>query len=183
MVHDCAVIIRKAKSVASAAVGNRRWLRGYLEELGPAFAGKRVLEIGSGKPVDGAYPYSMVELFPTAGEFVMSDIEANFGHSVVDLTNVQFRDEFDLLLCISVLEHIPDVRSAVDGIHTLLKPGGTAFVAVPFAYPLHDEPHDYWRFTEHGLRNLFEGFDNVRVGHRGLRKLPTGLLLTATSAD
>ncbi len=171
--------LRSVKSAASEVVGNRRWLRRQLRDVAPDHSGSRVLEIGSGKPVDGNYPYSMRDLFDTAGEFVMSDIDPSFGHGVVDLTDVDEQHDFDLVLCISVLEHIPDVAAAVDGLRRVLRPGGSAFVAVPFAYPLHDEPADFWRLSEHALRMLFSEFTNVSISHRGWRRLPTGLALRA----
>lgn len=36
-------------------------------------------------------------------------------------------------------------------------------------YPLHDEPHDYRRFTEHALRRLLKAFKEVRIEHKGPR--------------
>ena len=47
---------------------------------------------------------------------------------VGDILTLQYRDEFDLLLCIRVLPHIPSValrQQAVDNLYKALKPGGT----------------------------------------------------------
>jgi SAM-dependent methyltransferase len=38
----------------------------------------------------------------------------------------------------------------------VLRPGGSLVLTSPFTWHLHDEPHDYWRFTEFGLRLLLE---------------------------
>ena len=35
----------------------------------------------------------------------------------------------------------------------LLKPGGHLVLSVPFLYPVHESPHDYWRLTPHGLES------------------------------
>src|SRR5690554_3427244 len=118
----------------------------------------RVLEIGSGKPVNGKYPYSAADLFDC--EVVRSDIDPVFGHPVVDVMSDDLSG-FDAILCANVLEHVPDPQAAVDNMRKGLPDGGRVFAVVPFAYPLHDEPGDYWRFTEHALRRLFDGFSRV----------------------
>ena len=34
----------------------------------------------------------------------------------------------------------------------VLKPGGHAWLSIPFVYPIHNEPYDFQRYTEYGLR-------------------------------
>ena len=52
--------------------------------------------------------------------------------------------------------------------------------AVPHIYPYHDEPIDFWRFTEHSLRMLFRDFSSVEIRHKGIRRFPKALLVVAT---
>ena len=37
----------------------------------------------------------------------------------------------------------------------MLKPGGHIVLTVPFAWELHEEPYDFFRFTPHALKELF----------------------------
>src|SRR5690606_14411887 len=131
--------------------------------------GSRVLEFGSGKPVGRRYAYSAARFFPHCN-VTTSDIMAEYGHAVVDITNPPFEAEFDCALAASVIEHVSDPQAAVAGIHRVLRPGGIAGIAVPFFYPLHDEPHDYWRFTEHALRMRLADCSEVRIDCWGPRK-------------
>jgi 2-polyprenyl-3-methyl-5-hydroxy-6-metoxy-1,4-benzoquinol methylase len=114
------------------------------------------------------------------GEFVQSDVNPEFGHLVVDVTDIQLDSEFDVVLCNYVLEHIYDVTSAVAGLRRAVKPGGRVIAAVPHIYPYHDEPIDFWRFTEHSLRMLFREFSSVEIRHKGIRRFPKALLVIAT---
>jgi hypothetical protein len=50
---------------------------------------------------------------------------------------------------------------------------------VPHLYPYHDEPGDFWRFTEHSLRRLLEPFESVEIRSRGPRRLPQALIAFA----
>lgn len=58
----------------------------------------------------------------------------------------------DGVVCLEVIEHVPDPARAIEEIARVLKPGGTAWVSMPFLYPLHNEPFDFQRYTEFGLR-------------------------------
>ncbi|NDJ76694.1 MAG: methyltransferase domain-containing protein, partial [Chloroflexi bacterium] len=55
-----------------------------------------------------------------------------------------------------VLEHVDDFQAGMREITRVLKPGGILLLGLPFRQALHLEPHDYWRFTEYGLRYLLE---------------------------
>jgi len=61
---------------------------------------------------------------------------------------------FDAVVLTQVLEHVrrPDV--VVAEIARILRPGGRLFATVPFVWELHEEPHDYWRFTRYALEAL-----------------------------
>lgn len=73
-------------------------------------------------------------------------------------------DTYDTAVCLEVLEHVSDPFRAVREIHRILKAGGILIVSVPHLSRLHDEPHDYYRYTRHGLRYILErnGF-NVQI--------------------
>jgi len=66
-----------------------------------------------------------------------------------------FRDACaDAVLCTQVVEHVKDPFQLFREISRILKPGGILILSGPFYWRLHEEPHDYWRFTEHGFREL-----------------------------
>jgi SAM-dependent methyltransferase len=59
---------------------------------------------------------------------------------------------YDTVLCSEVLEHVSDPWSGLQEIRRVLRPGGVLLLTVPFLARLHEEPHDYFRYTEHALR-------------------------------
>ncbi len=59
---------------------------------------------------------------------------------------------FDTVLLLDVLEHLAEPEAALREAGRVLRPGGSVLITVPFCYPLHDQPHDYQRWTEHALR-------------------------------
>jgi SAM-dependent methyltransferase len=62
----------------------------------------------------------------------------------------------DAVVCTEVVEHITEPGTLLTEAHRVLKPGGSLLLSAPFTWHLHDEPHDYWRFTEYGLRLVCE---------------------------
>ncbi len=62
----------------------------------------------------------------------------------------------DTVVMLDVLEHLAEPDRAVAEAARVLRTGGQCILSVPFLYPLHDEPHDYRRWTRHGLDQLLE---------------------------
>lgn len=74
-----------------------------------------------------------------------------------DIQNMPLENEsFDTVLSAEVLEHVPDPEKALREIHRVLKPGGKLVMSIPHLMYLHNEPHDFYRYTKYGLRTLLE---------------------------
>lgn len=96
--------------------------------------------------------------------------ESLHGHSQVDLVGTaycipQADESFDGVVCTAVLEHLEEPRKALRESARVLKPGGHAVYTVPLFWHLHEEPRDFYRYTKHGLRHLFEtsGYEIIEI--------------------
>lgn len=63
-------------------------------------------------------------------------------------------NQFDLIVTQEVLEHVEAPFTAMKEIYRVLKPGGLAYIQLPFVIGYHPCPHDYWRFTHEGMQAL-----------------------------
>jgi ubiquinone/menaquinone biosynthesis C-methylase UbiE len=63
---------------------------------------------------------------------------------------------YDCVFCSGVLEHVDDFRKGFDEITRVLKPGGVLLLGLPFRQAIHLAPHDYWRFTEYGIKFMLK---------------------------
>ncbi|MBI2624112.1 class I SAM-dependent methyltransferase [Candidatus Parcubacteria bacterium] len=115
----------------------------------------KTLDIGCG----GA-PYA--KFFPNRVGF---DHVAGPGVDVVgDAHALPFTDgTFERILCTEVLEHLVDPPKAIAEMRRVLRPGGMLVLTTRFVFPLHDEPHDYWRFTRYGLEYLCRDWEIVEL--------------------
>ena len=143
-----------------------------IRKLAKKTENKKILELGSGKIEKGRHEYSVKKFFSSSNDFIQSDIHPEYGHKIIDVTKMKNKGEFDMILCLNVLEHVFGFEKAMENMHRALKKNGTLVFFVPGFYPLHDEPYDYWRFTEHSIRKLFQRFRNVRIRHSGIRQYP-----------
>jgi len=72
----------------------------------------------------------------------------------------------DVVICLSVLEHVDDPARAVRELHRVLRPGGVVLAATHGCFPWHPYPQDHWRWTQTGLVLLFRdagGFRSVQL--------------------
>jgi SAM-dependent methyltransferase len=116
---------------------------------------RRTLDIGAQNgPYAAFFPNRIpLDISPGAGIRVVGDAQA------LGILS----DTFEVVLCTEVLEHLPEPQRAVDEMYRVLKPGGTLLLTTRFLFPIHDAPHDYFRFTKYGLRYLLRGFEQVTV--------------------
>lgn len=89
-------------------------------------------------------------------------------------------DSIDTVACLEVIEHVQHPASLVSEIARVLRPGGRVWISVPFLYPVHDAPHDFRRYTEYGLRQLFadSGLEIGRINACGHSIRNAGLLMS-----
>jgi len=75
---------------------------------------------------------------------------------------------FDVVVLTQVLEHVRRPAVVLAEIARVLRAGGRLLATVPFVWELHEEPHDYWRFTPHALAALLAdaGLEAVAIEPR-----------------
>lgn len=117
----------------------------------------RLLDLGCGK----------VPLFASYRDYISENICVDWENTThsspfldieADLTaELPFGDgTFDTVVLSDVLEHIPQPEGLCREIARVLAPGGKLIMNTPFYYWLHEQPHDYYRYTEFALRRFME---------------------------
>lgn len=93
--------------------------------------------------IKGAHTFTTVNLDDKTKPDISHDLEQPL--PVADAS-------YDHVLLINVLEHIFNYRQLLAEAVRVVKPGGTVVIVVPFLFPIHPSPNDYWRFTAETLR-------------------------------
>ncbi len=123
--------------------------------VAPHATNQRTLEVGSyGRPRYGRFFSNRIGIDIREGPGV---------DRVANVYELPFREgEFDVVLCMVILEHLKEPARAIAEMRRVLKQGGRIIVSVPFILPMHDTPGDYWRFTKYGLQYLFADGWNIQ---------------------
>jgi len=130
-----------------------------LEAVAPRAHG-RLLDVGCGdRAFERIFHPFVSECLGIEHQATFSLTAAKLGPSTPDYLydgeTLPFGDgTFDTVLSIQVLEHTPDPRRLMGQMARVLKKEGTLILAAPFSFRLHEEPHDYFRYSPHGLRQL-----------------------------
>jgi SAM-dependent methyltransferase len=113
-----------------------------------------LLDLGCGQvPLFGVYRDLVSDVtcvdWAARGEVSHLDLEADLNQPLTLPDG-----GFDTVLATDVFEHVSHPRRVFREISRLLRPEGTLIAGVPFLYWIHEEPHDYYRYTEFALRHL-----------------------------
>jgi SAM-dependent methyltransferase len=134
----------------------RNGLYKSISEIAPTIAGD-ILDFGC-----GSKPYE--SLFRAAKSYVGVDIAVS-GHShenskvdfYYDGKELPFPDgHFDAVVCFEVFEHVFNLEEVIAEIRRVLKPRGTLFISIPFAWDEHETPYDFARYTSYGIKHIFK---------------------------
>jgi len=131
-------------------------------------AGASVLMVGS----EGEIPI-LLKRYAKEYNFnvITTDIDPNRNPDLVaDFCDVKnpFPQQYDYIILAEVLEHFHDPKQAVVTTINSLKPNGQVIATVPFLFPIHERPIDYYRYTKYGLALLFKQFTHVTILERNL---------------
>lgn len=164
-------------SVAALAYGLPRFLKNHvlhfeaaIEDSVARFAknlpfGARVLDAGAG---EGRYASFFDNRRYVAVDLAVGDANWNYKNLdvIADLSALPFASAcFDAAVNLVTLEHLRDPAGALREIARALHPGAPLLLVAPHEWEVHQSPHDYFRYTRHGLAHLLEqaGFDAIEI--------------------
>ena len=154
----------KAVGIASRVMVDL--IGGFYQRALPQYAQGRLIDLGCGH----------VPLYATYKGHVQSVTCVDWGNSMhqnpyldkeQDLNRpLAFPDaSFDTIVLSDVLEHIRRPEDLIREMHRILAAGGRVIMNVPYYYGLHEQPFDYYRYTQYALRSMTEdaGFAVVEL--------------------
>jgi SAM-dependent methyltransferase len=148
---------RNVRHVGVASRLNADLVAAAYEAALPRHAKGRLLDLGCGNiPLYAAYRHlvsecTCVDWGNTAHKNVHLDLECDLSQPL------PFADgQFDSIILSDVLEHVPTPEALWREMTRTLAPGGKIILNVPFLYWLHEEPYDFYRYTEFALRRFVE---------------------------
>jgi SAM-dependent methyltransferase len=119
----------------------------------------------------GSKPYRA--LFTACDRYVGVDIAVsghNHAESEIDVyydgKTLPFDDaSFDAAVSFEVFEHVFNIDAMLVELRRTLKPGGRIVLTMPFAWPEHEVPYDFGRYTSFGIAAVMEraGFAVERI--------------------
>ncbi len=148
-------LVEKEVNIASRLVG--KIIADFYDQNIKLYAKGKLLDLGCGK----------VPLYATYKDFITENICIDWTNTLhknpyldyeLDLNEKLPLDsgEFDTIILSDVLEHIRKPEQLWQEMQRILKINGRLMMNVPFYYWLHEQPHDYFRYTEYGLRAMAE---------------------------
>jgi SAM-dependent methyltransferase len=144
---------RAAQSIAPASrLITNLVCRSYVAAI-ERFARGSLVDLGCGTvPLYGAYLPLVSDV--TCVDWPGSLHEVSHVDEFIDLNEpLPFADQsFDTILSTDVLEHIWNHAMFWSEMSRVLRPDGHIILGTPFFYWLHEEPHDYFRWTRHALQ-------------------------------
>jgi SAM-dependent methyltransferase len=116
--------------------------------------GSLVLDAGAG---DSPYRELFRHASYESADFLASDRKYVKPTYVCDLASIPVADgRFDFVIFNQVMEHLPEPKSVVSELFRVLKPSGKMIYTGPLFFEEHEQPYDFYRYTQFGVRHLFE---------------------------
>jgi SAM-dependent methyltransferase len=97
-------------------------------------------------------------------DYTTTDLESPLADVKADICDLPFNDnEFDVILCNHVLEHIPDDTKAMQELYRILKPGGLGIFQIPQDLNRKTTFEDNSITDKKERAKIFGQYDHVRI--------------------
>jgi hypothetical protein len=128
------------------------------------------LEVGAKGPASAEMRRKVEPDWTYIGLDYLSDQNVNIVGDAHRLTEYIAPGSVDMVYTSEVMEHLLSPLRFVFEANRVLKAGGVFMARMPTIWPLHAEPWDYWRITQHGWTSLL----NVNTGFEILDRCEDG---------
>lgn len=127
-------------------------IKNFSQNIGPNL---KILDVGCGhKPYSHLFAknnYIGIEIDDGNRNLTGKDPDKFY-----DGETIPYKDqEFDLIICTQVLEHTLHPANLIKEMYRVLRDGGQIFVTAPLISQEHEQPYDFWRFTQFAHQKLF----------------------------
>jgi len=141
--------------------------RFYDHEVGKLPKGSYILDIGGNKT--GKRGVFNIEVFEHRVVYLNLSPQ-KFPDIVADAAALPFGNNvFDAVICSELFEHIYNFQDVLAETLRVLKPNGVMLATVPFMYPQHPDPNDYFRYTKQFFLLQLDslGFTSISAEQQG----------------
>ncbi len=143
---------------------SREYLYGANEEFAKQVSSECfVLDAGAGEaPYRSLFDHANYE----TADFEMVDKDYAPSTYVCDLSEIPVEDaRFDYIVFNQVMEHLPEPKSTLVELFRVLKPGGKIICTCPLFFEEHEQPYDFYRYTQFAHKHLFGsvGFEIEKI--------------------
>lgn len=143
---------------------SRTWLLRENQDFAASLpAGSRVLDAGAGiQPYRHLFRHCDYE----SADFEQVDKGYEPSTYVCDLASIPVEDgRFDAVILNQVMEHLSEPRAVLRELRRVLKPGGRMICTAPLFYEEHEQPYDFYRYTQFAWKHMMqaEGYELERL--------------------
>jgi SAM-dependent methyltransferase len=116
--------------------------------------GAMILDAGSGEaPYRKLFRHTKYE----SADFCKIDKKYEESTYICDLANIPVENErYDFIIFNQVIEHLPEPGKVLSELFRVLKKGGIIVASVPLFFEEHEQPYDFFRYTQFACKKLFE---------------------------
>jgi SAM-dependent methyltransferase len=123
-----------------------------------------ILDVGGGCPWKTGWIHEKYKKALIEKAFCVDYLPVNKPHVAANIMKLPFKDNcVGGIICNAVLEHVEDPFYAMKEMYRVLKKGGKLVFYVPWLFPYHPAPHDYFRYTKEGVLVLTSCFSEVDI--------------------
>jgi len=151
-------VLRASRDLRAVSAGSRlnvELVAAFYHRTLPKYARGRLLDLGCGAvPLYEAYRSHVSDI--VCVDWEKSAHSSSYVDQTCDLNGaLPFEDNsFDTVILSDVLEHLCKPETCWQSMARVTRRGGNVIMNVPFYYPLHEQPFDYFRYTEFALRRF-----------------------------